>query len=736
MVKGVVGVIVMATCLTGCHERKGVSPPQPEHEVISFRTEKRSAGKKSASRVRRVGRHNIRRMIEQLKEGGETEQAVAQRQLLEFFDQAGTILQESADNPDSPVADRAKRALAVILDHTRPFVDALGHAIQCDGEPVEVWFEDDRVITGDLDICGSVTIPYIESDVHLVQGHFSHSQYGRAAFRFHSHDTNTKVSVPLVKKGTQAYGRALKGIVVGPDHQPVAGAMIHCREVRTPGRGLIASSSWTALTDQQGYFSLYLPNKNRKNERGDLIPPHSQYNIRVEPPSNVDLFPYGGMHTNTNAVTVTLPRAERFHRFVFEGPHGDVVQQSDAIEHVKITYSPGKDTGQIPLGRSYVRDGGKLLPGVYQARNHKQNIDYLPIQVGPNSPTQLVFRCPPTVTFHGTVVHGVTGQPMAGAFVMGWSSIARNNLARLTTDDWKRLHGLPIDPEIDAPALQRIRQMYGLEAIVRTDRQGRYELIQQPGGKFFGLMAFDQHYLPYKNRCHHIDVDRDHRAAVADLPLFPAAKLLVNPISRDTKLAVSPEWIIQYEGQPDWFSRFQAASGGQERGFEYVHWLELNRQQPIYVPSDLHLNIRFKTPYADQWSAEEISTPIYLSQGHVLTIGDVRFNAALRVAVRVQDSSGSPVEGAPVRRIYDNQATPGPWSVAHNTDAEGLAYFHLRQRSQGRFRVTDIPGRSAKAGHLVVSFEIGQSVASDAIYTITLTDRQIELLFGRQTAGK
>jgi hypothetical protein len=143
----------------------------------------------------------------------------------------------------------------------------------------------------------------------------------------------------------------------------------------------------------------------------------------------------------------------------------------------------------------------------------------------------------------------------------------------------------------------------------------------------------------------------------------------------------------------------------------------------------LRLRVEFETPYEDQWCPAKIDRDILLSQGETLTIGEVRFQPALKAQVLVVGPDGKPVEGVPTRRQYGSR---GAWCVPHNTDAEGLAHFFVHPNSKGNFRVSDFPtgSQEGRAANLVVPFHVGDTLETDQAFKIQITARQIELLLG------
>src|SRR5687767_7361530 len=85
---------------------------------------------------------------------------------------------------------------------------------------------------------------------------FSHQEYGISRGTPDGTGEAPVFTAVQVKQGSEAHGRAVSGAVVGPDGRPVAGAVVRCGEVRTPGEGLIQyHGNVTALADEKGRFS-------------------------------------------------------------------------------------------------------------------------------------------------------------------------------------------------------------------------------------------------------------------------------------------------------------------------------------------------------------------------------------------------------------------------------------------------------------------------------------------------
>ena len=184
-----------------------------------------------------------------------------------------------------------------------------------------------------------------------------------------------------------------------------------------------------------------------------------------------------------------------------------------------------------------------------------------------------------------------------------------------------------------------------------------------------------------------------------------------------------PQWLPTPDDQPGWFGRLQEIKSGSDRDVEYVHWMTVNEAQPIYVPAGIRLRLRFETPYNDEWAPAVTQQPIQSDVGTSTDLGEIVLAASLPVYVLVTDQAGKPVEGFAVRRKYVSENV---WSVAHNTDERGKAFFHVHPNSEGEFRVSEMhrPFELSKDPNLSLSFETNERAPKEP-YRIKLTEEQI-----------
>jgi hypothetical protein len=722
-----------------------------------------AAGEAAAPRAAQPGQpvdEEIEALIRQLGAEEFADREAATKRLWEQAGKARAALEEATRSTDPEVANRARGILSGLPKLTHRLVDALDQSIagatvvvslvpgnmppratpvlpSLEGEAGEA---PPRVITYISEADGRIPIIEIEGENRPAIVLVEHPEFGRARVTVMTADSNKTVRLPLVRRGTEVYQRAVRGKLLNADGKPVADAQVQCHEVRTPGEGLIQGQGQpiATLSNADGEFSFYLPRSPSRtsDQLGELIPANSNYSLLIEPTGDDD-FPLKGRFSNLQPLEISIPRAIRLHRFRFESTGGGWIEDPNKIRQISVQHVRMHEGYRqlVTLDPEWVLSGRKLVPGTYQAEDYSRGrrVAYEPLVVTDQSPEVLEFRLPRTVTYRGRVMHGVTGAAVADALVIGWSSTSRQNLALLTDDDWKLLAETPSNPPLDHPAIQKLQQHYGVRGFVRTDAEGNFAIEKPPGEEFYGILAFDRTSVPYRVNVNAAKPDDKHQIDCGEFPLFPAARLIVNPVFAGMRLSVAPQWLPVADGQPDWFAKFEAVRKSSTREFEYVHWLALNEPQPLLVPADIRLQIRFETPYDDQWGNALVDT-LQLAPGTTQEQGELTFAPYVPVSVRVVDASGKPVEGVPVRqKIADDNA----WSTAHNTDREGLARFFAEPKAVGEFWVSDLPGtqEARMAKNLFAKYNLAEATPAGAESSvaaqITLTEEQWKLLLGQ-----
>jgi len=572
---------------------------------------------------------------------------------------------------------------------------------------------------------GQLKVPELIGTLRFLSFIISEPNYGVSLVDSYVHGQKELI-VPLVSRTTEAYERSIYGIVMDPEGNPVGGAVIECYNIRTLGEGLInALHDWSykSLTDEKGVFSLYLPNENRRDERGYLVPPKSKYHVRIEAPKELGLLPYVKPIENGREALIFLESDGRFRTLTFEDANGPITDPRK-LQYISLTINR-PDGSRVSLRYNDFKDGGIFPPGEYHAvRLGMDEFDFEPLTVNEQSHDELVFRLPEGILYYGQIVHGLTGEPMAGACVIGYNSKARGNLSMITDRQWQALHALPADPSLTDPAVKPVCDIYGVKKIVRTDGQGRFQMSFRPG-EIYGFIAFEENYLGLQHRRHALIPDENRQAEIPVIKLYPAATVLIEVRTEAEHISIWPRWIIDENKNPVWVREFLATDDRRESMFTYDAWIAQNKAQSFHVPAGLNLRVKLDTPYERQFCPIEIPQVIHLAQGQVLDLGRHEFKPALEVYVQMTNTQGLAIEGVPVRVLRNGDT----WSVAHNTDESGIALFHVAPNSHGQFGVS-YHGEGGLYLNETIPYDMGGNQDSGRQFTLQLSDEILNFLFG------
>jgi hypothetical protein len=709
---------------------------QPKNDVA----EASSASQPSAEEIRR----RAEELILQLGDADYETRDLAEAELMKIAIVARDVLQKATENEDLEIAARAMNILSTLPEPSHTILDGVGNPIPFarvriaityrelskftepeKGKPVSP--QEKRVEFETMtDRNGRIGIETYEQARVVIT--VDSPQYGIAILQSASPERDIVLKFPLVHRESEAFKRAVKGQVFNSNEKPIGGAIVRCQSIRTPGQGLIDPEhpQGDVLTDAQGQFSIYMPSK-KSTERGELIPLNSNFQLNISMPDSKTVPPVGGIYNNRQQARVVLSTEGMLRRFAFETiDHVDPTEQQ-LISEFQISYETQKDGQRVlsALDTVAATTGMRLVPGKYTAYRTVQGrtMNYQPIEVTETSHEKLTFKLPLPVTYRGRLVHGITGEPIQGGFVVGWSSSGNGRLEMLSDDDWQNLRELESDIDPDSDALKCVRACYGIQAFVRSEADGSFKLVQPPDRQFYGVMAFDEGMIPFAIPGFYLEDKATGKKLQRDYALFPAAKLMVNPIHEHGRLAVSPHWLLEADGQPAWIDRFLAATETTHGDFKYDGWMQLNELQPLFVPAGLKVRVRFRTPYSDTIAPYTMPETIQLAVGETKELGEIRFQPTLLTLVRVVDKDGNPVEGIPVRRL---QTEENSWSIAHNTDANGMAQFGLNPNSTGKFRAGESHGPGA-VEPTIVDFVV-KEIAPEKTFELKLSDEQIRTI--------
>lgn len=598
---------------------------------------------------------------------------------------------------------------------------------------VEIWLSDygkQRVRLGRVELDSAARLPrrISHGDLRTIYFVVSHPDYGCAEVR-EPYEPERTVILPLVRRGTIAAERAIHGRVVGPNGAPVAGATVECPHVRTLGEGLIngLDAAHKAITDANGLFSFYLANRKNRDDRGDLIPPKSQYYVRITAPKSLGLLPYAEPIENGRESLVALERGDRVRQLRFEDPNGTIVD-STRLQSISVALRrPGRAV--LSLYYDDWKDGLPLVPGVYEARMRQLGTEcqFEPVEITRDTPDEVVFKLPAPVTYYGRVVHGITGLPMPGAFVLVMDGTCSKRLSDLTNDQWDELHALADNLPAKDAALISLREIYSFTRLIRTNATGGYAVALEADESFYGFIVFEQDYLAVMYRRHELKTDADHFAEVPTIKLFPAAEVFVETQVDKKHVSIMPKWEIDKSSRPAWIEDLLALDNNRESSLEYDDWLTINARQSIPVPAGVGLKLKLETPYDDEFCPVAIPQTIFLGQGQTTDLGRFTLERAICVQVKVVDSMGRTFEGIPVRTVHVLADGTRGWSVPHNTDEQGIARFYVVPNSAGTFGVSSpSPGSTCKQETL--DYTIGGREDAGREFVFQLSDEMLAIL--------
>jgi hypothetical protein len=582
-----------------------------------------------------------------------------------------------------------------------------------------------------LDEQGSLPVPRVIGSLNWFDFVISHPDYGIAkeSRPFSYHDEMAIVSLPLVRRDSVAGQRAIWGTIVDPEGNPVAGATIECRNVRTLGEGLINSSiseRCKAVSDANGFFTFYMPNVRRRDQRGLLIPPKSRYQVKIEAPKELELVPYVGEITNGQETAIVMEWGDYLRTFVFEDGSGPITD----LERLKAIHIIIERKGEELLRFRYNdwKDGGRFPLGTYQALLYRAGEPgkFEPLEVTEDSPEQLIFRLSESIFYHGRVIHGLTDEPMERVFVIAMYNSEWSNFSQITAEQWELLHELPADPCISNEALEPVKEIYGFSRVARTDANGWFGISVGPLDGLYAFVFFEENYLAIMHQEYALKSDAAKRAEVPEVKLYPAAKLTIEPRVEGERISIWPRWVIDKEDNPAWVGEFLATNDIRGRSFIYDQWLKQNEIQTLHVPAGLNVRIKLDTPYDHQWCPIDVDETINLQQGETYDLARHTFEKGLKVSVKVVSSAGEPVEGVPVGKRVGG----GGWDVPHNSDEKGIARFNVCPYTGGEFGVfyeaedeDDVDLRES------IPYEIAGPNDANSVYTFQISDEMLYHLF-------
>ena len=374
------------------------------------------------------------------------------------------------------------------------FKDALGNPIphasveiratSCDEYSTEFW-----LCNATLDEKGQLKRLKRGSSLSKFIFMVSHPDYGTAKVEASNCPSldNSPITyvVPLVPIASEAGSRAVWGFVTDRRGSPVREAEIACFALSKPdGKrlGLYKGFIGRSITDEQGWFTMYMPIEDDGMLKNSTVPPMVKYRVGITPPKILNLRQYNGDLVAGKEATITLGamRAdEYFHTFAFENSEGPI---TDIEELKKVTIKLYRDSRKwISLKYDDFKAGSYLPLGTLRASTSRwgNHFSFRSIELTADSPEDLVFSAARQIIYKGKVVNGLTGQPMPSAIVLAGYSYSRIEPSSLKPKQWEQLRTQAVEDFIEG---QSERKLYDyMERITLTNANGCYEVVFMPG---------------------------------------------------------------------------------------------------------------------------------------------------------------------------------------------------------------------------------------------------------------
>ncbi len=324
----------------------------------------------------------------------------------------------------------------------------------------------------------------------------SHPKYGKAAVeRYFSNEQSDgyvmRYVVPLVPMASQAASRAVQGHVVDPEGNALEAMPVTCDHIRTANDSplnIYKGFYGRSVTDEQGWFTMYMPLEESGELSRSLIPAGVQYDLSVVPPKSLNVHSY---HEKTGVpaggyrlITLASIRPDKhFHTFAFEDERG-LITDPEELQRISVTLTRGLDRRQwLKLEYGQWKDGFSLQEGILrvETRRWDQLFYFEPIELTSESPKELVFKAGEQIIYQGVVVEGSTGEPMANVLVLVKHSDPGEGFAGSPDEQLEALRARALRQEIEGLS---DRTLYEYDdRVTLTDRNGRYQFIFRTGLK-------------------------------------------------------------------------------------------------------------------------------------------------------------------------------------------------------------------------------------------------------------
>jgi len=359
----------------------------------------------------------------------------------------------------------------------------------------------------------------------------SHPKYGKAqVHNNYTNQDNDRIVLPLVQLESEAAIRVVQGYVVDTQGYALEEMPVTYEYIRTPDDSQVRpykGAYYRSITDEQGWFAMYIPTEKDGVLSKDLTPPETQYNLSITPPKSSNLHQYhnpGVIVGSQIMITMTAMNPDKhFRTFTFmDGP--DIITETEELQKINITFLRGLgERVWTRLKYDQWKDGYYLQEGKLRAdvTRWNQHFSFKPIQLTSESPEELVFKAGELIIYEGTVVKGKTGQPMPDVLVLVKRNYPRDGFSELTDQQLQSLRARALSSYNEVPSGKELYECD--DRVTLTDKNGRYQFVFKTGlserlGLFVALEKGCVAEEPVSGIAHRLNDD-----GIAELP---AIKLL------------------------------------------------------------------------------------------------------------------------------------------------------------------------------------------------------------------
>ena len=631
------------------------------------------------------------------------------------------------------------------------FKDALGNPMANATVEIfyqETWRRELESTLATLDDKGRLKPPRYDARLAYCCFIVSHPDYGTALVEprwlFQADKLLQSCTVPLVHKDSEAWQRSILGVVQDEQGNPINEAVIECSGLRTAGGGHISvpgTSPWPGrfpktITGEQGAFNFYFPIVS--DDRKRLVPPNAQYSLRVIAPKELGLAEYHGYAVAGQETTITMqrqPTPEELPILIFHDESGPVTDPNRLKKvRIRIDFVTG---GWRAMGYDAWLKQATFRPGTYSATADWDDERYIfePVEIMEPGPQTVFFQIKEIeaqgTVYRGQVVHGITGQPMPGAFVM-LAGFREGDFSLITAEQWQQLHQLPDEPDRSDPALEPVKAIRPFGRFVRTDSHGRFQINIKPTVSPGSLIAFEQDFLGVPYNLSRREVYNPNGQKLVTLPtirLYPAATVLIEPQIDPEVRHISARWHVNENESQDvvWLEDLRAFYNTLTSAFISNDELLPNKPQRLQVPAGANINLTLQPIQHSRtdcaWWCPVQTETFRAAQGQIIDLGKVTIESEIPVYVKAVDSRGQALEGIV---IANGRADGTSWfGQKQVTDQNGLARFYVPPYYEAAF-LAGWHGRRTETPWQKLVYQTSGPQDANAVFTLQLSDEVLQ----------